>query len=231
VQKPVSEEQRLKQDNSQGQQLAPIFESKLQFKKDIEVQVFLREMASKLVDATPELKLAPVGAMIIVDRDHKWRNYALPGNRLYLSVGMLKSVEFDNEIAGAMAIELGHILGRHALKRYDAQLTSAQASGLPTDSQPRFFGGGGIFSFSEQDDLDAIDFAVGILYRAGYDPRGLVGYLQKNQEKRGVSPFEPGALPKLIERAHETIAQYTPLRNPIVRTESFLKLQKRIRKL
>lgn len=248
-------------DQTFGEDLAGRFESCLRFKKNTEVSVYLRKIANKLVYSTPELSGGGVGVWLIQDIDKKWHSFGLPGNRVYLSTGLLREVEYENEIAAAIAVQLAHIIDKSILKRLvkpvdlGIEETSATRAGLdPNDPlatsdfqtnargllliQPRelsrkaeFFGLNGIFSFSDKMELSTIKTAVAILYRAGFDARGLIYLYGRYQNKLDHSPYEESTISKMIEEARKSIALYPPLRNPIVTTQDFLLLQKRIKHL
>jgi len=238
--------ERAKKDLAVGIELARGLDAQLSFKQDAEISVYLRHIAKTLADSTPSLRGGTVGALIIRDREGKWQNFALPGNRIYLSAGLLRSIEFENELAAAIAVELGHVLRRHALKRLQQNLEKAaqgeegspefsSTEGLPLlEDQPKkvdYFGTRGIFSFSNEDHAAAAQEAVGILYRAGFDPRGLAALWARFSNNPEHSPHDLKTVEKLAEATRHAIAQNAPLRNPVVRSQAFLSIQKRIRKL
>jgi len=83
---------------------------------------------------------------------------------------------------------------------------------------------------SEAEYSEAIPVAVGLLYRAGYDPRGLVEYWKRWQTE--ASQGVPGeAARRLVSETYRAIASYTPLRNPVVRSKEFLKLKQLIARI
>jgi predicted Zn-dependent protease len=226
----LTPEEQVRQDVNTGLSLAQEFESRIPLKQDIEVSVYLRKLAQALADASPELSHAPLGVLLI-DRGvgARWQSYALPGNRVYLPVSLLRQLQFENEIAAAIALELGHLLGRDALRRL-AQLREAPET-TSTVSLNQTFGENGIFAFSEEERSRAAERAVDILYRAGFDPRGLVGLLARYQERPELSPVDEGTLERLQEKTRQAIATRAPLRNPVVRSPAFIRIQKRIEKL
>ena len=225
--KKISTEEQTKIDDSVGQGLAQNFEPKLTIKNDIEVSVYLRKVAGKLSESAAALQKSPVGVITIKDRDHHWRCYALPGNRIYLSIGELKELQFDNEVAAAIALQLGHILSRHAIRRVEVHQTPADTETTQVD----YFGPAGIFAFSKKEYIEATEWAVKILYGAGYDPRGLVALWTKFQDNPKKSPYENDAIPEILERTREAITELSPLRNPVIMTKEFTQIKKRIARL
>lgn len=220
--------EQTKYDNALGIELASQLESKLKFRKDKEVEIYLRKLAQTLTQASSELSAAGIGVLVVNNSKTKWSNYSLPGNRIYLSDGLLRGLDYESEIAAAIAFELGHLLKRSALARY-AQLITKPDGCFPVPI--KVMGPAGIFDFSEEQNLKACDAAVEILYKSGYDPRGMVALWLQFQKNSPRSPFEPELLAKLMDRTRRAVSVYAPLRNPVVRSEAFLAIQKRIHNL
>ncbi len=247
--KKISTAEIVQHDNAVGNELAQRFESQVKLKNDREVTVYLRALARKLSDASPDLKPTGVGVLLLRDKLPVWRNFGVPGNRVYLSVGLLRQFEFENEVAAVIAFELAHIQKRHLISRLEqAQRGDApQASPSPgttdlpvmpnlvlDDERLRsidFFSPNGVFVFKLDDELEAVDGAVDLLYKSGYDPRGLIGVWKAYESNPRQSPYDLSTLNKLLERTRNAISGYAPLLNPIVRSAGFIAIQKRIKKL
>ena len=125
---PITPAEQVQRDQAVGAGLANQLESQFKFRQDKEVSVYLRELATKLSDGTPELQPSAVGVLVVTDRGARWRNYCIPGNRIYLSTGLLRHVEFENELAAAIAMEFAHTLKRHVPRRMEEGRVSEQAS-------------------------------------------------------------------------------------------------------
>lgn len=225
--------EQIQSDTAIGRRMSEPFEAGLKIRSDMELSVFLRGVAAKMADTLPELKSSPIGVWIVADRDAKWRNYALPGNRVYLSSKLLKGMDYENEVAAAIAFELGHIVKRHAVLRLERQKNGA---GIPGDladepSSVDYFSARGIFTYDQSELKAATEAAIRLMYQAEYDPRGLISLWNRYQSEPQHSPFEPEVLVKLVEWSRQSIALYSPLRNPIIRSEAFMKMQKRFRRL
>jgi predicted Zn-dependent protease len=245
---PINQAERVQRDQALGAELARQFESQLRFKGDKEILVYLRNVAQALVDGTSELRPSGVGVQVVQDRGGRWRNYGFPGNRIYLSAGLLKHVQYENELAAAIAFELAHVLKRHAVLRLQEErirdakvanqggpadyptvegLVPSAAGGKPID----YFSPTGVFAFPDEFQTAAAQTAVEILYRAGYDPRGLVSLWSLYETESDHSPYDDDLLEKLLEKTRRVIALQSPLRNPIVRSQAFLTIQRRMQKL
>lgn len=240
--KPTVSE-RIEFDRAIGTELAQQLVPQLSLKRDPQVQAYLTRVAQKIALKNPELHLSEVKTFIMNDTSKRYRSYSLPGGRLYLSVGTLKGVEFENEAAAVISIELAHLLNEHVqnyLRRNPSGLRIRDATALPdvlplrTLEAPEdidFFSQDGMFAFSAKDNDEAITSAVGLLYDAGYDPRGMVTYLQRTMDNSFHAPWDESELSRLLDQARKSIALLTPLRNPIVQTDDFELIRGKLQKL
>jgi predicted Zn-dependent protease len=224
-------QEQIQVDHAVSRGWATQLENKVEITHDIEVEVALRHLAEKLVALRPMLAGAPIGVLVYKNGDGRLPlGFSIPGNRIYLSREILKQLEFENEVVAALALECGHLTGRHAISE-TASSGVLDVGSLAGDSHRPvdFFSPAGVFSFTITQRLEAVREAARLLYESGYDPRGLVSYLRKLQTQR--NGLESGTLVQLENAARNEMSRVPPLRNPLVRTEAFLKLQGRIRKL
>jgi predicted Zn-dependent protease len=234
---PIRLEERIRQDNAVGQKLAGEIEPRLRLKNDVEVSVYLRRLAVRIAERSDELKDSPLG-VLFVSAPGQWRNFAIPGNRIYLSVELMRQLEFENEAAAAIAMELGHLISRDLVirlerlsdtSRADSSLRGEAISG--DDGVPQFFGPGGALNFSADENIRATETGINIMYQAGIDPRGMVRLLSRYMDHIQYSPYDKQMLEKLLETSRQSIASFAPLRNPIVSSDSYEEIKKRIMKL
>jgi beta-barrel assembly-enhancing protease len=231
--------ERVRHDQAVGEKLHPLLESKLKIKEDSGVTRYLKSIAVNLASTVPELGSTAVSVRTIQDLNKRWESFSLPGGRIYLSLGLLKTMKFENEIAAALGFELAHIRRRDAIDRLSMQTRGTDPEQSRNDlrlidSLPeriRFFGESGVFDFSEEVRLQAAEAAVDLLYRAGYDPRGLVSLWQRFEEQPARSPVSRETVARLLEKTRSAIALHAPLRNPVVRSQAFFDMQKRIQRL
>jgi predicted Zn-dependent protease len=245
-----------KQDLFVGTILARKFEKHLVARVHPQVKKYLNSILESLTQSIPEFQGLKSEVFILKDFEAQWRGYSLPGNQIYLSRGLLRKLNYENEIAAFISLELAHLLNNDAPRQasdlfnrsnavlkdrsathdepthdWESLLQKSGIPGMPGIDDSYYFGPSGVFSFSEQFELEAIEKAVDILYRAGYDSRGIVSFLQilaKNEER---SPFSKQSIDRYIEKARHEIASFAPIRNPIVSTQQFLMIQKRMKDL
>jgi hypothetical protein len=81
-----------------------------------------------------------------------------------------------------------------------------------------------LINFLTEEDVIAIRNATDVIYQAGYDPRGMIGILEKFPE------MPDGKIKLLKDATQQRIFKYPPLVNPAVRTNGFYKFQQEIGK-
>lgn len=224
----ISPEEQAKKDNTYGLELAKGFETGLVFKHDRPVLDYLHRLTVRLSKGTP-LDRSQFQIKVIKDKKQQWHHFGLPGVQLYLSSGFLREVRYENELAAAIAFELAHVLNRHLVNRIEEEIEDVEDRRLVV---VRPFGKGSQFLKFKPIDLEqSVETAVELLYQAGYDSRGMISLWKLYEERSQASPYDTAQLGVLINKTYRTIVSYTPLRNPIVRSDEFLTIQKRIRRL
>lgn len=213
----------LRRDAVEAAQLAPRVEARAAFRRDPAVTDYLRELAMRLAETSPLLRGTTVETRLVSDPEGRWRNYALPGTVIYVSVESLRAVQYENELAAALAIELGHVLRRTVMNRLASDAGSSES--LP------LFSPGGIFAYSPEELSLAVESGLELLYQAGYDPRGMITLLNRYESQLDRSPYPGQTAAALVEKSRRIIALQAPLRNPIIRSERFRAVFKRMQRL
>ena len=120
--------------------------------------------------------------------------FALPGGYVYVSRGLLALLNSEDELAGMLGHEIGHVEARHAVKRSQAALATAPvqiaagvtgiaASVISPDLGAGIVGAGQTLTqavlapYSREQEREADRLGQQISARAGWDPRGLRGLL------------------------------------------------------
>lgn len=117
--------------------------------------------------------------------------FALPGGQLFMTAGLVSRLRTEGEIAGVLAHEIGHVVGRHAAEQMaQAQLTQGLAGAAaiaafdPNDSSSvgysqiaALIGQAVTMKYGRDDELQSDALGVQFMTEAGYDPRALVGVM------------------------------------------------------
>jgi predicted Zn-dependent protease len=122
--------------------------------------------------------------------DAGFNAFATPGGYVFVTKGLVDALADESELAGILAHEIQHVVGKHHLKalRKSAQaglLTSVIAARLNERSNGALHGqllmlGKDMYAkgLDQSDELEADRVGVALAARAGFDPYGLVAVLQ-----------------------------------------------------
>lgn len=113
--------------------------------------------------------------------------FAAPGGYVYVTRGLLNLCKNDNELAGVVAHEMGHVDKKHSVRQAEkAGLMTALVVGLGLNKKTKnaapFAAIAAYFAnlkFSRDDEYQADAAAVKYTNAAGYDPNGLISFFDK----------------------------------------------------
>ena len=183
-----------------GAKMAADIEARERVLRRPRVQAYVREIGGRLVQ--PSLKdRSDIGYKFTVLDDAEQVNaFALPGGHIYVYSGLILAAGDEAEVAGVLAHEIGHVVGRHGANQLAAQLGIAYLTSLALGEDPAqlarialdWGGAGALSRFSRDDEHEADRFGLAYAIAAGYDPRGLLAFFERLRKlERGKrSPWE-----------------------------------------
>ncbi len=203
---------------------------------------FIAEYVDRIGQAIVRNSDAMVPFTIKVIDSEEVNAFALPGGFMYVTSGFLVAADSEAELAGIMAHEVAHVAARHATR----QLTRSRMFDLA--SIPLIaFGGGlvvaaretvgslGTMKFSRNYEAEADYLGVEYVYKAGYDPTGLISILERlrqgDQKQSSVSKVFSSHPPTSdrIRRIQAEITRILPDRPTyVVSTSDFDEIRSRL---
>lgn len=151
--------------------------------------------------------------------DEEVNAISLPGGFVYVNKGLVDKVANDDELAGVLAHEVGHIVARHSIKKLQAVMGYSILRILTVAVPP----GGGVtgaadaaftelmLGYGRKDELLADELGTRYIKRAGYNPRAMVDFLKKLQDINRRKPLRP--------RTYLKTHPYVPDRIRVVKEE------------
>lgn len=132
--------------------------------------------------------------LYIIEDDETLNAFCAPGGYIYVYTGLMKYLEYEDELAGVLGHEMAHADQRHATE----QLT--QAYGVQTIASFLLGEDGGLvgqiatavvgLSFSREDEAEADDYSVEYLCDTNYAADGAAGFFQKLLDQSGSGGYE-----------------------------------------
>lgn len=166
--------------------------------------------------------------------------FSLPGGIVYVTLGTLRAVELEGQLAAALAHELAHQQLNHALiewrRKVNANRGQRYVLDFSGDWRTRFLGEKGALHLDKGMEEEADRLAPVILYRAQFDPRVYVSYLQmlKKMEQSEMARVRNlvNLHPPVVERqawVKEALVKLPPMRDPRVNSSTFQELKIRLK--
>jgi Zn-dependent protease with chaperone function len=127
----------------------------------------------------------------LIKHDASVNAFALPGGIVVVHTGLLKKLASADELAAVLSHEVQHVERRHSLKGILHQMGWSTLFGLLWGDVSGIAGAlasqAGILQFSRELEAEADRLGYQALVRAGINPAGMVGVLQKFKQEAGVS--------------------------------------------
>ncbi len=130
--------------------------------------------------------------------DEEVNAVSLPGGFVYVNKGLIDKTVNDNELAGVVAHEVGHIVARHSIKKLQGMMgysflriltvvapVNTAEVGIAADAAFTEL----MLGYSREDELLADQLGARYSKLAGFDPRGMITFLQKLQEIERKKPL------------------------------------------
>lgn len=155
-------------------------------------------------DATSRREVARIGKRIVDGSDAKKGPYqfefhlladrktvnafALPGGQIFITRALLDRLDSPGQVAGVLAHEVGHVVGRHgaehlAKQRLTQGLVGAAAVATTDPRDPSTYKNAAIaaavgqlvnLKYGRDDELESDRLGVQFMSQSGFDPRGLI---------------------------------------------------------
>ncbi|CAA0246174.1 Peptidase family M48 [Tenacibaculum maritimum] len=111
--------------------------------------------------------------------------FALPGGQIFITYALFSKLKNEDQLAGVLGHEIGHVIGRHSAERMAKQdLTQGLLSGAAVGFDPSTAQGATIIAnainmkYGRNDELESDALGVKIMIDAGYNPEHLIGVMQ-----------------------------------------------------
>jgi predicted Zn-dependent protease len=128
--------------------------------------------------------------------------FALPGGPIWINRGVLDAADSEAQVAGVLAHEIAHVAGRHSARQMTKSLWTSgilyvvgvMANGSDdwraqaVNVAAMVAGGTVMMKFSRNDEKTADRDGVRLLEQAGYDPRGLLEFMEMLDAQQVRSP-------------------------------------------
>jgi predicted Zn-dependent protease len=166
-----------------------------------QINSYVNEIGQRLA-ATSDRPELPYTFQVVEDKSIN--AFATMGGFVYIHTGLMQTADNEAELASVIGHEIGHIVGRHAIKQMRQQAIAQgvlSAAGIDRSAAVQI---GVDLALrrpnSREDEFEADQFGLTNIKQAGYAPIGIVSFMQKLLEKGGSVPTFLSTHPATSER-------------------------------
>jgi len=107
--------------------------------------------------------------------------FALPGGQIFITYALFSQLENEDQLAGVIGHEIGHVIGRHSADRMAKQgLTKGLLNGVSVALDPSTAQGAAAFAniinmkYGREAELESDDLGVQFMIQSGYNPEEMI---------------------------------------------------------
>ncbi len=143
--------------------------------------------------------------------------FALPGGQIFITYALFSKLENEDQLAGVLGHEIGHVLGKHSNERITNskywQTLIMGSSAIDMGGVAQQMGQGQLLKNGRGDELESDELGVKFMIDAGYNPEEMIGVMEILKAAAG-----PNRVPEFqsthpdpenrIEKIQEAIKKY-----------------------
>ena len=194
------------------------FEERLNTVDNVEINSYLTNFTNNILKKNPILKNKQAKTKLIYDLDLIYRNYSFLGVNniinVYISIGFLKNIKYENTLASAISIEISNLINNHVFNNFTKTKDIKK-----------------VFEFSEDQLKRSLDKASKFIFNTKYDLRGLIGYWEFYEDFIRHSPYSISVINISKTVSNELVFSYVPRPNSTVKSLEFMSFLKKVKKL
>jgi len=157
-----------------------------------EAQTFVDEVGRQLVTQSAAADTPYQFEFHLLADTETLNAFALPGGQIFITAALYDRLETEGQLAGVLAHEIGHVVGRHGAEHIaKAQLTEGLTGAAvvaaydPENPNSQYaaqmaqvVGQLVTLQYGREDELESDSLGVRFMAEAGYDPTALIGVME-----------------------------------------------------
>jgi predicted Zn-dependent protease len=164
---------------------------------DPKSQGIVKAIGNKLVQGTQAKESAYQFDFHLLADPETINAFALPGGQIFITVGLMKRLNSEDQLAGVLAHEIGHVIGRHSAQQMaKSELTSGLLGAVVSATADPYgrSSAGAIANYVGQmvnmkygrdDELESDQYGVKYMQQTGYDPNAMIDVMEILKQSAG----------------------------------------------
>ncbi|MFD0963428.1 M48 family metalloprotease [Pseudofulvibacter geojedonensis] len=185
---------------------------------DERLQTYVDMVGKKLVSSSMARETPYKYEFHLLADDQTINAFALPGGQCFITYALLDKLENEDQLAGVLGHEIGHVLGRHSAERIAESefwkgMATAGSVGADAGGFISGIGQNTLLKNGRGDELESDELGVKFMIDAGYNPEEMIGVMKILKDAAG-----PNRVPEFqsthpdpenrIEKIKEAIQKY-----------------------
>jgi predicted Zn-dependent protease len=196
------------EERDMGDKLALQIQQDVEMVNDPLVQEYVDEVGGRIVGQAHDARFS---YRFYIFKEEEPNAFAIPGGHIFISSGLIRMVDTEDELAGVIGHETGHCVLRHIDKAIDrskrlslltlaailagAFLSKNSTGGSALSAGAMAMAQSLMLKHSRENEYEADHMGIQYMAEAGYDPQGIVNFLKKiARMERYTSPEIPSYL-------------------------------------
>jgi len=182
------------EEKRMGKKVLVEIEREADFMRDLTTQAFIEKLGYSILD---QVGPTPFEFKFYVIKGLDPNAFAIPGGHIFVTTGLLVLADNEQEVAGVLSHEIAHVTQRHIAQMIERSSrlniasmaailaamiagrggTGAQAASAMASATAAALA----LKYTREMETDADQNGLNFLIKAGYDPNGLISFLNKIQ--------------------------------------------------
>lgn len=163
--------------------------------RNAQYQELVKRVGAKVVNNSDAHKTNYPFQFYVLADNRTVNAFALPGGPIFITEALLTRLQNEDQLAGILGHEVGHVIARHSAEQMSKQELSQGISGAAGvaagDANSAYYAQVVAnmvnMKYGRDDELESDDLGVRFMIQAGYNPEALIGVMDILEEASGGS--------------------------------------------
>ncbi len=186
---------------------------------DQKLQSYIDMVGNKLVNSSMAKQTPYQYEFHLLADPNTINAFALPGGQIFITYALLSKLENEDQVAGVLGHEIGHVLGRHSAERiaeheFWKTISAGASVGADAGGIVNSVGQNVLLGNGRDDELESDKLGVLFMINSGYNPEEMIGVMKILKAAAG-----PNRTPEFqsthpdpdnrVEKIREAILEYS----------------------